>query len=497
MTSDLAAKEMSAEDAAELIQDGEVLGISGFTLAGYPKAVPKALARRAQKLHDSGRPFQITLFSGASTGDECDGELSRAGAIKWRAPYQSNRDLRNAANRGELLYTDTHLGVMGRLVRTGTFPHPTTAIVEASDVSADGKIRFTTSCGNSVEFLEMADRIIIEWNALYGDSLFGIHDCYLPGLPPHASPIPICSPLDRVGKDYVKVNPRKIAAIVRTDAYDSIRPFTGPDEVSKTIAGHILEFLSHERKKGRMPRGLPYQSGVGNVANAVLASMAQDPAQEPVSLYTEVIQEAVFELIKNDKLLGASGTALTCSPAAFEAFRQNATEFKKKFILRGQEVSNQPEVIRRLGVISMNTALECDIYGNVNSSHVCGSSIMNGIGGSADFSRNCMLGFFMTPSTAKGGAVSAIVPLVTHLDHSDHETDIFVTEQGLADLRGLDPVSRAHKIIDNCAHPDYRQLLNDFLFYSLRTSKGKHIPIALDRAFEMHLRFLSNGSMKN
>lgn len=497
MTSDLAAKEMSAEDAAELIQDGEVLGISGFTLAGYPKAVPKALARRARKLHDSGQPFQITLFSGASTGDECDGELSRANAIKWRAPYQSNRDLRNAVNRGEILYTDTHLGMMGRLVRTGTFPHPTTAIVEASDVSADGKIRFTTSCGNSAEYLEMADRIIIEWNAHYGSSLIGIHDCYLPGLPPHASPIPICSPLDRAGKDYVKVDPKKIAAIVRTNACDSIRPFTEPDEVSKTIAGHILEFLSHERKKGRIPRGLPYQSGVGNVANAVLASMAQDPAQEPVSLYTEVIQEAVFELLQNDKLLGASGTALTCSPEAFEFFRQNAGEFKKKFILRSQEVSNHPEVIRRLGVISMNTALECDIYGNVNSSHVCGSSIMNGIGGSADFSRNCLLGFFMTPSTAKGGTVSAIVPFVTHLDHSDHETDVFVTEQGIADLRGLDPVSRAHKIIDNCAHPDYRHLLNDFLFYSLRTSKGKHIPVALDRAFEMHLKFLSNGSMKD
>lgn len=495
MTFDIASREMSAEEAAELIRDGEVLGVSGFTLAGYPKAVPVALAKRAKAFHEAGKPFQVTLFSGASTGDECDGELARANAVKWRAPYQSNKDLRNAINRGDIFYTDAHLGVMGRLVRSGFLPKPTTAIVEATKVTADGKIWLSSSCGNSIEFLQTADRIIVEWNSAYGESLFGIHDCYLPELPPYTRPIPVTRILDRGGKDFVQVSPQKIAAIVRTNRHDSIRPFTEPDEISKNIAGQILEFLDHEQKKGRLPKDLPYQSGVGNVANAVLTAMARDSKQEPVSLFTEVIQEAVFELIRADKLIGASGTALTCSESAWKFFKENPT-LKKKFVLRAQEVSNHPEVIRRLGVISMNTALECDIFGNVNSSHVNGSAIMNGIGGSADFSRNALLGFFMTPSTAKGGTISAIVPYVTHIDHTDHETNIFVTEQGLADLRGKDPVTRAREIIANCAHPDYRPQLNDFLNYSIASSKGKHIPIALDRAFNMHLRFLSTGTMK-
>lgn len=495
MTFDIASREMSAEEAAELIRDGEVLGVSGFTLAGYPKAVPVALAKRAKAFHEAGKPFQVTLFSGASTGDECDGELVRANAVKWRAPYQSNKDLRNAINCGNVFYTDAHLGVMGRLVRSGFLPKPTTAIVEATKVTADGKIWLSSSCGNSIEFLQTADRIIVEWNSAYGESLFGIHDCYLPELPPYTRPIPVTRILDRGGKDFVQVSPQKIAAIVRTNRHDSIRPFTEPDEISKNIAGQILEFLDHEQKKGRLPKDLPYQSGVGNVANAVLTAMARDSKQEPVSLFTEVIQEAVFELIRADKLIGASGTALTCSESAWKFFKENPT-LKKKFVLRAQEVSNHPEVIRRLGVISMNTALECDIFGNVNSSHVNGSAIMNGIGGSADFSRNALLGFFMTPSTAKGGTISAIVPYVTHIDHTDHETNIFVTEQGLADLRGKDPVTRAREIIANCAHPDYRPQLNDFLNYSIASSKGKHIPIALDRAFNMHLRFLSTGTMK-
>lgn len=495
MTFDIASREMSAEEAAELIRDGEVLGVSGFTLAGYPKAVPVALAKRAKAFHEAGKPFQVTLFSGASTGDECDGELARANAVKWRAPYQSNKDLRNAINRGDIFYTDAHLGVMGRLVRSGFLPKPTTAIVEATKVTADGKIWLSSSCGNSIEFLQTADRIIVEWNSAYGESLFGIHDCYLPELPPYTRPIPVTRILDRGGKDFVQVSPQKIAAIVRTNRHDSIRPFTEPDEISKNIAGQILEFLDHEQKKGRLPKDLPYQSGVGNVANAVLTAMARDSKQKPVSLFTEVIQEAVFELIRADKLIGASGTALTCSESAWKFFKENPT-LKKKFVLRAQEVSNHPEVIRRLGVISMNTALECDIFGNVNSSHVNGSAIMNGIGGSADFSRNALLGFFMTPSTAKGGTISAIVPYVTHIDHTDHETNIFVTEQGLADLRGKDPVTRAREIIANCAHPDYRPQLNDFLNYSIASSKGKHIPIALDRAFNMHLHFLSTGTMK-
>ncbi|MCK9183581.1 MAG: succinate CoA transferase [Fibrobacteraceae bacterium] len=486
---------MTAEEAAELVENEEVIGVSGFTLAGYPKAVPTALAKRAERLHAKGEEFQVTLFSGASTGDECDGALARAKAIKWRMPYQSNKDLRKSINEGSTSYTDAHLGIMGYLVRTHAIPAPTLAIIEVSEVSDDGKIWLSSSGGNSKTYLTLAKKIILEVNSVYGDSLIGIHDSFLPELPPFAKPIPIQGVLDRAGDDFIQVDPKKIIAVVRTDKGDSIRPFTEPDDVSKTIAGHILEFLEFERKKGRIPDSLPYQSGVGNVANAVLTAMARDPKQKPASLFTEVIQEAVFELIRADKLIGASGTALTCSSEARQFFKANTAEFKKKFILRQQEVSNHPEVIRRLGVISMNTALECDIYGNVNSSHVSGTAIMNGIGGSADFARNCYLGFFMTPSTAKDGTISSITPLVSHVDHTDHETMVFVTEQGLADLRGLDPVSRAKSIIDHCAHPKFRQQLNDFLNYSLSSSKGKHIPIALDRAFNMHLRFLSTGTM--
>ena len=113
-----------------------------------------------------------------------------------------------------------------------------------------------------------------------------------------------------------------------------------------------------------------------------------------------------------------------------------------------------PEIIRRLGVIAMNGMIEADIYGNVNSTHVMGSRIQNGIGGSGDFARNGYLSIFMAPSTAQKGTISTIVPMVSHVDHTEHDVQVVVTEQGLADLRGLSPRQRAHLIIEKCASAD-------------------------------------------
>ncbi len=488
-------KKCTAEEAALLINDGDVLGVSGFTLAGYPKVVPTALAARAEKLHAEGKPFQVTLFSGASTGDSCDGALARAEAVSFRMPYQSNPALRKAINSGSIKYIDAHLGKMGYWIRTGALPRPTVAIVEVTSILPDGRVCLSTSGGNSVTFLESAEKIILELNTRFGDACVGIHDVALPELPPHAKALPIDAAGDRVGDTFARVNPNRVVAIVEQSRFDEVTPFVEPDEISRNIGERILDFIRYEENRGRLLKGLAYQSGVGKVANAVLSAMAADDRLSKIDLYTEVIQEAVLPLLKNGKLGIASGTALTLSESTQKEFVANAEEWKKHLIIRQQEVSNSPDVIKRIGVISMNTALEVDIFGNVNSSLVTGSAMMNGIGGSADFARNCLLGFFMTPSVAKNGTISSVVPYVSHMDHPDHDTMIFVTEQGLADLRGLAAEDRARLIIKNCAHPNFKEPLTDFLEYSLKHAKGIHMPLAINRAFEMHQKFLETGSM--
>ena len=489
-------KKMTAEEAAELIHNGDVVGASGFTPAGYPKAIPVALAKRAKKLHEAGLPFKISLYTGASVGDELDGELARAHAISKRLPYQSNKDLRAQINSGEVEFTDLHLSHVAQYMRYGFVEPCTVAVVEAVEVTNDGRIYLTTSGGMSATYLNTADRIFVEVNNHFDEGLKGFHDVYVPKSPPYRAPIPVYAPGDRVGTPYVKVDPDKIVGIVETNAPDVNAGFKAPDEASKAMAMHVIEFLIHEQKKGRMPKHLPYQSGVGNVANAVLSGFANYPNLDPISLYTEVMQDSVFQLVEADRLAMASTCSLTLSEEGQKKFSDNITELRSKIILRQQEMSNNPEIIRRLGVISMNTALEMDIFGNVNSTHVCGSRMMNGIGGSGDFCRNAYVSMFMSPSIAKNGDISAIVPMVSHVDHNEHSVHVYVTEQGLADLRGLSPVNRAREIIKKCVHPDYREALTDYLEYGLKNAPSKHTPHTLSNAFDFHTRFMETGSMK-
>lgn len=308
------SKAMTAEEAAELISHGETIGTSGFTPAGYPKAVPIALGKRAEALHAAGQDFKINLFTGASVGDELDGTLARAKAIAKRLPYQSNPDIRKALNKGELEFVDLHLSHVAQYMRYGFIERTTTAIIEAVDVSNDGKIYPTMSGGMSATYAGAADRIIVELNSAFDQKLKGMHDVYTPDSPPHRAPLPVFHPGDRIGTPYIKVDPSKIVAIVKTNLTDTNSAFRAPDDVSNAIANHVMEFIVHEQKVGRMPSHLPYQSGVGNVANAVLGRVANYPGLDPISMYTEVIQDSIFQIIDADRLEVASTCSLTFSP---------------------------------------------------------------------------------------------------------------------------------------------------------------------------------------
>ncbi len=292
------------------------------------------------------------------------------------------------------------------------------------------------------------------------------------------------------------MDPNKVVAVIETSDPDRNSPFKPLDEDSKKIAGYLLDFFSSEVKAGRLPENLnPLQSGVGNIANAVLAGLLEGPFENLTS-YTEVIQDGMVDLLDSGKLTVASATAFSLSPEYANKMNDNASEYAKKIILRPQDVSNHPEAIRRMGVISCNGMIEADIYGNVNSTHVMGSKMQNGIGGSGDFTRNAFFSAFVSPSTAKGGAISAIVPMVNHVDHTEHDVQVIITEQGIADLRGLAPRQRAKKIIENCAHPDYKPALLDYFEHARKVANGQHTPHDLTKSLSWHSKFLAEGTMK-
>lgn len=483
---------LTAEEAAALIPDGSLVAFSGFTPAGAAKAVPRALAVRARAMHEAGKPMAIRVLTGASTGRNLDDALAEVNAIAWRAPYQSSRSLRQRINAQQCQFLDMHLSHVAQMIEFGFLGNLDFAVIEATDVTPDGRVYLSTSSGISPSALRHADKVIIELNRHHATRLYEMHDVLILPAPPHRSPIPIFHPMTKVGVPFANVDPRRIVGIVETDEPDGVAGFDQPDDNSSRIAEHIIRFLLDERAAGRIPpEFLPLQSGVGNVANAVMKGLGDNPDVPPFYMYSEVFQDALVDLMLDGKVLGASATSLTLSERQLQRVYDDMNFFAPRIVLRPQEVSNHPGLVRRLGVIAINTILEMDIYGMANSTHVCGTQIMNGVGGSGDFVRNAYLSILVAPSVAKGGRISAVVPMCSHVDHNEHSVQILVTEQGLADLRGLGPIERARTIINQCAHPAYR----DYLHRYLENAAMGHFRHDLRRAFELHQNLIDHGAM--
>jgi len=484
----LRARVTSPEAAAEHIRDGMTVGMSGFTRAGDAKAVPLALAERARR-----EPLKISLLTGASLGSDIDATLTEAGVLARRMPFQADPALRAAINRGEVMFIDQHLSETVELLRTRQIAPVDVAIVEAIAITDTGAIIPTTSVGNSASFAILADKVIVEINLSQSPALEGLHDIFIPKHRPQREPMPLMNVSDRIGTTAIVIPPEKIVAIVMTEKHDSASTILPPDADTAAIAGHLTGFFNQEIGAGRLTeRLMPIQAGIGTIANAVVSGLIDGPF-EHLTMYSEVLQDSTFDLFDAGKLDFASGSSITLSEKKGRQVFGELEKYKDRLVLRPQEVSNHPEVIRRLGLIAINTALEFDIYGNINSTHVLGTHMMNGIGGSGDFARNAYLSVFATKSTAKGGQISSIVPMVSHVDHTEHDVDIVATEIGLADLRGLAPRERAQRIIDNCVAEPYRQMLRDYVEEANRG--GGQTPHVLEKAFAWHVRYRDTGSM--
>ncbi len=493
----MAYTRITAAEGAAMIKDGDYVALGGFTPNGVPKAVFRELSKRALALHDAGKPFQIGILTGASSLQSVEGDMANAHAIKFRAPFSTNKDFRTHTNLEEIDYEDMHLGHMAERLRHGFYGELDWAIIEVSDIEEGPslcKAYLTSSGGIAVTIARLAKNVILEFNHFHSTEAKLLHDCYEPGECGFArQPIPIIHVGDKVGNNYIEIDPRKIVGIVDCNIPEEARAFKPLTDTTLQMGHNVAEFLVGDLRAGRIPpQFLPLQSGVGATGNAVLQALGQDPEIPHFEVYSEVIQDAAIDLLRKGVITNASATAMTVTNETLQDIYQNMRFFKQHITIRQSEIANSPEVIRRLGVIALNTAIECDIYGNENSSHICGAKLMNGIGGSCDYERNGYISIFTTPSTAKDGKISAIVPMCSHVDSTEHDVDVIITEQGIADLRGKGPLRRAHEIIEHCAHPDYRPLLRDYLKIA---DKG-HEPQSMRAALAFHDTFLRKGDMR-
>ena len=489
---------MTAQEAAALVCHGDLLGIGGFGPAGSPKCIPPAIAEKATAEHAAGRPFKVDVVTGASIGASCDGTLAAADAIDRRLPFSVNPDIRKAYNARRVRYTDLNLSDNASHLRQGITGQVDWAIIEACEVQeVRGKYRIylTAGIGIAPTICRLARKgIFIEINSWHSTKLIGMHDIYEIEDPWFRAPVRITQPIEHIGLPFIEVDAERIAGIVECHLPDEARTMTPSTEITQQIGQNMADFLVWNMQMGYIFKNkLTLQSGVGSGANAVLGALGSCPEVPNFNIYTEVLQEEPLRLIREGRVVAASTGALTISSDHLKDLYANINDFRGRLLLRPSEISNCPEIIARLGICSMNTAIEVDIYGHVNSTKIGGSMMMNGVGGSADFTCNAMLSTFTCSSTTKNGCISSIVPFCSHVDHTEHYVDAIITEYGVADLRNKCATEKAEALIA-IAHPDYRPLLREYMQLALQ--RGGHTPHILPAAFAMHDTYRRKGDMR-
>ncbi|MBC2733939.1 MAG: hypothetical protein HF981_06235 [Desulfobacteraceae bacterium] len=476
----------NAEQAAASIQDGMTVAMSGYSMAGYPKAVVEELIQRKKE----GEKLSINLITGANV-PWLDEKLGAENLITRRAPMCASKTLVDQANKGSLRYVEQQMNKMPRLLRSGSFGKIDIAVVEALGFDENGDLIPTSSVGMTHHLMNAADEIIVEINTAQSEKLLNLHDVYIPLEAPQTQPIPLVRVNQRIGKTGIPVNEAKIRTIVETNLPEQMGAQPKSTAEAIRIADHLFNFLELElhKKGGILP---PIQTGFGIIASAIADAFRQSNFSD-LQFFCGGITEPVMELLVSGKATALSTGGLGMS-ARVEEILNSTPNLRDHLVIRNGDITNSAEVIGRLGVLALNTGIEIDIYGNVNSSHIAGSRVVNGIGGGAGFAQNAGLSIVLIPSSSKAGAISNIVPMVSHHDICEHDVDIVITENGLADLRGLDDGERADAIITRCASGTYREQLKSYL-RNARNNCGGHHPQLPEEAFDWYRRLKEEKTM--
>lgn len=477
---------VTAGEAAASIQDGATVAMSGWAMAGYPKAVPDALAQRKR----DGENFRIHLLTGANV-PWLDETLASAETLARRTPMCASRTLASQVNRGTVRYVEQQMCKMPRLLRSGCFGPIDVTVVEALGFDEDKNLIPTSSIGMVHYLLDSAREIIVEINRAQPSELANLHDLHVPAPPPNTKPIPLTRVNQRIGTRGIPVDTAKIRFVVESDRPERMGADPKGTETTRRMAEHLFNFLEIEYRN--YPTGLPpIQTGFGSIADSIVEAFRQSDFRN-LEFFCGGITEPVMELLASGRASALSTGGLGMSDRV-EEILAGLPNIADRLVIRNGDITNNSEVIGRLGLLSLNTGIEIDVYGSVNSSHIAGNRVVNGIGGGANFAQNAGLSVVLIPSTAKNGAISNIVPMASHVDITEHDVDIVVTENGLADLRGLDEGERAETIITTCASEAYREPLHSYL-ESARKKSGGHHPQLPEEAFAWYRRLREEGSM--
>lgn len=488
---------ISAEQAARIIEPGMTVAIPHFNNLDSPVCIERALLERVKA---SGEKMELNVISTANCHPLVDTEWARAGMIKRRMDFVGDPSIRYLLNTpGEVEFQDPHLSHVTEQIKHGWYGDIDVAIVSIAGITEDGGLLPSVCEGFVPTVLKAAKKVLLEINANSSEKMHLLHDVYSIDKLPIREPVAIKRVYDRIGTDHYECDLRKICGIVLSQEplyYPAQFKIAEEDPRIDSMAGYFVDFLKQEVDAGRMPPNLlPLQIGAGAIADAVLGKMGD--SFHDLEIYTEGLMQKGIELLDQGVVKAASTGGFGGTPETVKYILDHVEDYVGKLIIRPAEVTNHPEVIRRLGLIAMNNMIEADIYGNVNSTNVLGTKMVSGIGGSCDFSRNAYLTVFFSLSTAKNGDISCIVPFCSHIDSTEHDVNVIVTEYGVADLRNRSPRERVPEMI-KIAHPDFRPMLQDYYDRAVKLCGpgAAHTPHIMEEALSWHARARNTGSMK-
>ena len=485
---DLLDKVMDAEDAVrKFVAGSKAIAISGMTGTGYPKVVPRAMSEYVER---TGEKFDVVVYGAGTVGVDLEEYLSRIG-IRRRFPIGASAEVtRKLVNSREFEAYDMWLTEYSRWLRddvlTRRFSGIDIAIVEATGVTEEGLV-LGTSVDAIPVFIEKARGVIVELS-LVKPYMLGLHDIYVPKI---NEVIPVRSVLDRIGDRVVKIPKSKVMAVVPSTIDDQRGAYSPGGDIDRRVVENIVDFLSKEASEDPNLRTdyVTLQPAAGPIA-----SLLADRIHEigfSLSIWGEIASVRWLKTL-NGNVKAISGSAIYTLPGderLREEFYENIDEFKDRVVLRPQAISNSPEIISRFYHINVQQAIEVDVYGQVNITYI-GDRFIVGVGGSGDHAKASYITIVALPSIT-GSGLPRVVPLVYHVDLVDHDVDIIVTDQGWADLRGLSPLEKARAIIEECAHPSYKDMLWDYLETVVK--KTGHRPVDLRKAVEFREKLFTSG----
>ena len=255
------------------------------------------------------------------------------------------------------------------------------------------------------------------------------------------------------------MNPALIDVLIANDvSAPALAPANIDDaaqEIGRLVAGLIRD-------------GDCLQTGIGAIPAAILNQLTD---KNDLGMHGGLIDDGGMRLIQQGNLTGAQKTIDTgkhitgMALGSDELMQWLATE--RDVVFRGANHTHEVSAIRQLdGFVSVNSAVEVDLFGQVNA-EMAGGRQISGTGGSVDFMRAAKASkggrsIVAMNATARGGSVSRIVPKVEMVTALRTDVDTVVTEHGVAQIKDLPNRARAEALIQIAA-PQFRDKLRDGL----------------------------------